>query len=220
LRVIRNGVDISRFNTNESYEAVRRSFAEPSEKIVLFVGRLVYEKGVHVLLGAAPKVLSALPNVKFVIVGEGGMKEQLLNEAWNFGIAEKVFFTGFVDEKTLILLYRASNVAVIPSLYEPFGITALEAMAAKVPVVTSDVGGLTEIVEHDRTGVKVFPGSPDSLAWGITRVLTDPQYADWIKTNAYEEVLKEYTWKKIGEKTKILYQWVYDEYEMGSWKPT
>jgi glycosyltransferase involved in cell wall biosynthesis len=143
-----------------------------------------------------------------------------MGEVQRMGLLKNVFFTGIIDDQTLKSIYACADVCVVPSLYEPFGIVAIEAMAAKVPVVVSDTGGLAEIVEHDKTGIKVFPGSSDSLAWGITRVLTDPQYADWIKTNAYEEVLKEYTWKKIGEKTKILYQWVYDEYQMGSWKPT
>ncbi|MEM2995804.1 MAG: glycosyltransferase family 4 protein, partial [Candidatus Bathyarchaeia archaeon] len=105
-------------------------------------------------------------------------------------------------------------------LYEPFGITALEAMAAQTPVVASDTGGLAEIIEHDKTGVKVFPNNSDSLAWGITRVLLDPNYAKWLRANAYDKVLKEYTWGRIAEKTKILYQWVYDEYQSGSWKST
>ncbi len=82
-------------------------------------------------------------------------------------------FTGFVDDETLRKLQRCADVSVVPSLFEPFGIVALEAMAAKSPVVVSDTGGLSEIVEHDVTGVKVYPDNPDSLAWGITKVLLD-----------------------------------------------
>jgi hypothetical protein len=174
--------------------------------MVVFVGRLVYEKGVHVLIGAAPKVLSVLPKVSFVIVGEGGMKEYLSKEAWDFGIAHRVFFTGFVDEKTLISIYKASDVAVFPSLYEPFGITALEAMAAKTPLVVSDTGGLAEIVEHDKTGVKIYPDNSDSLAWGILRILQNQSFANAIRENAYQHVIEDYGWNRIADETIGVYR--------------
>jgi len=201
VRVIRNGVDASKFNLDIDYEVVKRRFANPGEKIVLFVGRLVHEKGVQVLIGAAPKVLSVLPNAKFIIVGEGGMKERLLKETWDFGISHKVFFTGFLDEKTLTLLYKVSAVAVVPSLYEPFGITALEAMAAQVPLVVSDIGGLSEIVEHDTTGVKVYADNSDSVAWGIIRVLTDEAYASRLRRNAHRKIVDDYNWDRISNET-------------------
>jgi len=218
IHVVPNGVDASKFDKKVEYAAVKRRYAGPNEVIVLFVGRLVAEKGIHVLIGAAPKVLSILPNVKFIIVGEGGMKENLLKETWDFGISHKVFFTGFLDCESLYSLYRCADVCVVPSLYEPFGITALEAMAARVPVVVSDTGGLSEIVEHDKTGVKTFPNNSDSLAWGITRILLDPSYAEMIKEMAYEEVLKKYDWNHIGEETRALYERVHEECQKGSWR--
>jgi glycosyltransferase involved in cell wall biosynthesis len=206
LSVIRNGVDVSKFNIKIDSQAIRRRYAKPDEKMVLYVGRLVHEKGVHVLIGAVPKVLSVLPDVNFVIVGEGGMKEYLSKEAWDFGVADHVFFPGFVDEETLISLYKASDAAVFPSLYEPFGITALEAMAAKTPVVVSDTGGLAEIVEHDKTGVKVHPDNSDSLAWGILRVLQNQKLANVIRENAYRKVVKDYDWDVIADETIGVYR--------------
>jgi len=92
-------------------------------------------------------------------------------------------------------------------------------MAARVPVVVSDTGGLSEIVEHDKTGVKTFPNDSDSLAWGITRVLLDPSYAEMIKEMAYEEVLKKYDWNHIGEETGALYERVHEECQKDSWRP-
>ena len=85
----------------------------------------------------------------------------------------------------LLKLQKCADVSVVPSLFEPFGIVALEAMAAKSPVVASDTGGLSEIIEHDVTGVKVYPNNPDSLAWGITKVLQDDVYAKQIRDKAY-----------------------------------
>jgi glycosyltransferase involved in cell wall biosynthesis len=92
-------------------------------------------------------------------------------------------------------------------------------MAAKTPLVASNTGGLSEIVEHDRTGTKVFGGNPDSVAWGIIRVLTDPGYADWIKNNAYKKALEVYNWTEIAKQTKTFYETILKEYESGPWKP-
>jgi len=215
---IPNGVDAGAFSKKFNGDKVRSRYARADEKIVLFVGRLVHEKGVHVLIGAMPEVLARV-NAKFVIVGNGYMKDPLIGQVHRMGLGHKACFTGFIDDQTLKLLYSCADVCVVPSLYEPFGITALEAMAAHVPVVVSDVGGLSEIIEHDKTGVKVYPDNSNSLAWGITRVLLDPDYADWVKTNAYNKVSKKYTWKKIGKRTKTLYRRVYHEYRSGPWKP-
>jgi glycosyltransferase involved in cell wall biosynthesis len=206
LRVIPNGVDVSRFDAKADWETVRRRYAKPDEKMILYVGRLVYEKGVHVLIGAVPKVLSALPNVSFVIVGEGGMQDYLEKEAWDFGVTDHVFFTGFVDGETLVSLYKASDAAVFPSLYEPFGITALEAMAARTPVVVSDTGGLAEIVEHDKTGVKVYSDNSDSLAWGILRVLQNRRLTNSIRESAYRKVVRDYDWNRIADETVEVYR--------------
>jgi glycosyltransferase involved in cell wall biosynthesis len=219
VMMIPNGVDTNAFHRKIDGDKFRSKYASADEKIVLFVGRFVHEKGVHVLIGAMPKVLSRA-DAKFVIVGNGYMKDSLIGQVHRMGLADKAYFTGFVDDQTLKLLYDCADICVVPSLYEPFGIVALEAMAAQTPVVASDTGGLSEIIDHDKTGVKVYPDNSDSLAWGITRLLLDPDYANWIKKNAYNKVLKEYTWRKIGERTKILYQRVYDEYKSGTWKPT
>jgi glycosyltransferase involved in cell wall biosynthesis/predicted transcriptional regulator len=205
LHVIPNGVNAAKFSGDVDTAPIKEKYAKNGEKIVSFVGRLVHEKGVHVLIGAVPKVLSAMPKVNFVIVGEGGMKDYLAKEAYDFGVADHVFFAGFVDEKTLIAIYRASDAAVFPSLYEPFGITALEAMAAKTPIVVTETGGLAEIVDHEKTGIKVYVDNSDSLAWGILRVLKNPDIARKIRENGYREVLKEYDWNAIAERTMKVY---------------
>jgi len=218
LVMVPNGVNAEVYAKTESWDlsGFRGKFALPEEKIVLFVGRLVHEKGVHVLVNAVPKVLGKV-NAKFIIVGNGYMKEQLSNIVKNIGLAHKVMFTGFVDDETLRKLQKCADVSVVPSLFEPFGIVALEAMAAKSPVVVSDTGGLSEIVEHDVTGVKVYPDNPDSLAWGITKVLLDEAYANRIRTNAYKEVQEKYDWYKIAQQTKAVYEAVLNEYSKSIW---
>jgi len=219
IEVIPNGVDVNVFTKDFDKTQLRSQYALPEEKLVLFVGRLVYEKGVHVLIGAVPRVLARV-NAKFVIVGDGYMKDSLQGQVRSMGLSHKVVFAGFLDEQSLRSLYKCADLCVVPSLYEPFGITALEAMAAQVPVVASDVGGLSEIVEHDKTGVKVYSNNPDSLAWGITRVLLDVGYAKWIQSNAYQKALEMYSWDKISDRMKTFYQKILDEYEVSSWKPT
>lgn len=218
LMMIPNGVNTEVYKKNEKEDLAkfRNKYALPEEKIVLFVGRLVYEKGVHVLVNAASKVLEKT-NAKFIIVGNGYMKDQLLNIVNSTGLAHKVMFTGFVDDDTLRKLQRCADVSVVPSFFEPFGIVALEAMAARSPVVVSDTGGLSEIVNHDVDGVKVYTGNPDSLAWGITRALTNEQYANTIRKNAYQKILEKYNWEKIGQQTKNLYENVLAEHSKSFW---
>ena len=216
--MVPNGVNTHVYESveKEDLKAFRSRFALPEEKIVLFVGRLVYEKGVHVLINAAPKVLEKV-NAKFIIVGSGYMKEQLLNIVRSMKLEHKVLFAGFLDEETLLKLQKCADVSVVPSLFEPFGIVALEAMAAKSPVVVSDTGGLSEIVDHDSTGVKAYPNNPESLAWGITKILLDESYKNHIVENAYRKVQEKYDWERIAQQTKRIYEGVLGEYSKSFW---
>ena len=218
LVMVPNGVNTHVYEhaAKQDLKMFRSTFALPEEKLVLFVGRLVYEKGAHVLINAIPKVLEKV-DAKFVIVGSGYMKEQLSNIVKSMGLEHKVLFTGFLDDETLLKLQKCADVSAVPSLFEPFGIVALEAMAAKSPVVVSDTGGLSEIVEHDVTGVKVYPNNPDSLAWGITKILLDENYRNRIRENAYMKVQEKYDWDKIAQQTKRIYEGVLGEYSKSFW---
>ena len=218
LIMISNGVNAEAFAKyeNEDLSQFRSKFALPEEKIVLFVGRLVYEKGVHVFVNAAPKVLEK-ENAKFIIVGNGYMKDQLSSVVKALGLAHKVLFTGFVDDETLRKLQKCADVSVVPSLFEPFGIVALEAMAAKSPVVVSDAGGLPEIVDHDVDGVRTYAGNPESLAWGITRVLADDAYANRLRQNALKKIREKYNWNQIAQQTKSIYETVLNDYSKSFW---
>jgi glycosyltransferase involved in cell wall biosynthesis len=216
--MIPNGVNADIYAGLDKKDLVqfRRKFALPEEKIVLFVGRLVYEKGVHVLVNAIPRVLENV-NAKFVIVGNGYMKEQLSGLVKTLGISQKVLFTGFIDDETLRKLQTCADVSVVPSLFEPFGIVALEAMAAKSPVVVSDTGGLGEIVYHDVDGVKVYTNNPDSLAWGIIKVLESEKYAEHIRNNAFKKIQEKYNWNRIAQQTENMYKSVLSEYSKSFW---
>ena len=216
MDVIANGVDARKFDVSFDRAEFRNMFAKPEEKIVFFVGRMVPEKGVQVLIEAVPEILPAYNDVKFVIVG-GGEKSHLVRRAEELGISSHVFFTGYVDDDTLLKLYKVADVAVYPSLYEPFGIVALEAMAAQVPVVVSDVGGLREVVDHGVTGLTAWADNPDSLAWAILRVLKNPYSAKQMAQNAYRKVQDQFSWDRIAEQTASVYERVWAEYLNSDW---
>ena len=205
IRVIPNGIDPSIFTNLKGVEEVKSRFADRGEKLVLFVGRLVVEKGVLVLLDAIPKVLQRV-DAEFVIAGDGYLRSEVVKRVAESGLGGKVHVTGYLDTDTIRRLFLAADVCVIPSLYEPFGIVALEAMAAGCPVVASDTGGLSEIIEHEKTGVKVYPNNPDSLAWGILRVLESKDLVERLKKNMREKVEREYRWSTIAQATKDVYE--------------
>ena len=216
IDVVPNGINSSLFEGPIEVEGLRARFALADEILVLYVGRLVYEKGITLLVEAMPHVLRSL-NVKLVIVGEGYLKEDLINRIHDLGMDDKVYVTGFLDSEILRGLFRVADVCVIPSMYEPFGIVALEAMAAGSPIVTSGVGGLGEILEHDKNAVFVYP-TPESIAWGITKVLKDPTYADRIRQQARMRI-SSYRWEAIAESTLGIYRRALREFEGGTWKP-
>ncbi|MGF3521744.1 MAG: glycosyltransferase family 4 protein [Candidatus Bathyarchaeia archaeon] len=218
LVMVPNGVNPHVYDVleNQDLSAFRSKYALPEEKIVLYVGRLVYEKGIHVLINAVPKVLEKV-NAKFVIVGTGYMKEQLSNIVKSMGLEHKVLFTGFEEEANVLKLQKIADVSVVPSLFEPFGIVALEAMAAKSPVVVSDTGGLSEIVDHEYTGMKAYSNNTESLAWAITKVLLDENLRRRIRENAYKKILEKYDWDKIAQQTRQTYEGVIGEYSKSFW---
>jgi glycosyltransferase involved in cell wall biosynthesis len=219
IDIIFNGVDAKKFAfawTEEERVAHRAKLALPEEKIVMYVGRFVREKGIQVLLNSASAVLAQEPNTKFLIVG-GGNREKFEKFIQWAGLQNKVLFTGFMANRSLHQLYRCADVAVFPSLYEPFGIVALEGMAAGAPVVASDAGGLREVVLHDRTGTLSFAGSPESLAWGVLRVLQDPKRAARLSEAAHARLEAEFTWPHLAAQTIALYERVWSEFLDSYW---
>jgi glycosyltransferase involved in cell wall biosynthesis len=209
--VIPNGTDPEVFDFPFDPKSVRPHYAAAHEQIILFVGRLVTEKGVQVMLNAAPAVLAQCPGARFLIVGTGYHMDELRRQAHALGIAHHVRFLGYVSDDDLKRLYRIADAVCIPSLYEPFGIVALEGMAANVPVVTSDTGGLRDFVEHMVTGVTTYAGDAASLAWGLLEVLRNPALANQLREVAYEKVRHIYNWKVIAQRTLEVYDKVLKE---------
>jgi glycosyltransferase involved in cell wall biosynthesis len=154
--------------------------------------------------------------VKFVIIG-GGNTNSLKQQAWNLGIWDKCYFTGFMSDEDLDKFQTIADCAVFPSLYEPFGIVALESFAARVPVVVSDTGGLPEVVQHSKTGIVTYTNNADSLAWGILEVLRNPAYVQWLIDNAYESLSTRFCWSKLAKQTEAVYGRVLHERSQVDW---
>ena len=206
INVIPNGINLTNFNGIDRDYDFRRQYAADNEKIILYMGRLVYEKGVQHLISAMPKILNGYNDAKLIIAGKGGMIDELKAEAEALGLGNKVYFTGYLDSKQVQKMYKCADVAVFPSTYEPFGIVALEAMLAGVPTVVSDVGGLNEIVEHGVTGMKSYAGNANSIADSILNILYDHQLAANVSKNAKAKVKELYNWNKIAQDSHFVYQ--------------
>jgi len=206
LMVIANGVDPANMGVPRQITPEARKFDHAGEKLILFVGRLVPEKGAQVLLEAFQILLAQNQDIKLIIGGAGTYESFLKNLACELGVADKVLFPGFLNETRRNRYLKEADVAVFPSLYEPFGIVALEAMAAHVPVIVSDTGGMREVVEHGIDGYKVPPGRPGHLAYYIMEILKNPGLARELTARAWKKVLTVYDWHAIGLKTLEAYR--------------
>ena len=206
ISVIPNGINLNNFTGIDRDYDFRRRFAMDNEKIILYVGRLVYEKGVQHLISAMPKILENYHDSKLVIAGKGGMIDELKSQVESMGLSNKVYFTGYLNQKEVQKMYKCADVAVFPSTYEPFGIVALEAMLAGIPTVVSDIGGLNEIVEHGVNGMKSYTGNPNSIADSVLSLLFYPQLAMNVTKNAKNKVKDEFNWQKIAQDTHYIYE--------------
>jgi glycogen(starch) synthase len=205
--IIPNAIDETKYQTSVDRGSVRQRYGVGyGEKLILCVGRLVPQKGTEYFIRAIPHIAKRYPEAKFIIVGEGWSRDILESEARASGHGGKIQFTGFASDQEVINLMTSADVLVVPSVYEPFGIVALEGMATGVPVVASQVGGLSEVIEHDHTGLFVYPKSPESIAWGIDRILSDPDHAKWLTENAKEKLHNAYSWEAVAMKTVEVYR--------------
>jgi len=180
--------------------------------MVFFLGRLTWVKGVRNLLQAMPMILKEYPNTKLLILGKGEEQKDVYETAGRLGIKENVVCKfEFISEEERILHYAASDICVFPSIYEPFGIVSLEAMAMEKPIVVGAHGvvGFCEQVINtgpDQNGIHVNGENPADIAWGIKEVLKDPERAKNVGQNGRKRVLQYFTWKKVAEQTLEIYQ--------------
>jgi glycogen(starch) synthase len=203
--VIPNGIDPEDLQPSGDLDALRARFAAPEDRLVLLVGRLVYEKGFQDALAALPGLIRRLGNVRYLVAGSGTHEAQLKAQAQKLGIAEHGTFLGWIGDDVLHSLYRIADLTVVPSIYEPFGLVALEAMASGCPCIVADTGGLREVVPNRDVGLRFRAESPRSLAHWVARVLTDEELRDRLVTEASEHVLR-FDWDEIAVQTAELYR--------------
>jgi glycosyltransferase involved in cell wall biosynthesis len=217
ISVVWNGVDPERYNPRncsaERAAAIRDRYGiKPDEKMLLFLGRLTWVKGVGNLVQAMPMVLEEYPNTKLVILGKGEQQNDIIETASRLGISDKIAYRfEFVPEEERILHYAASDICIFPSIYEPFGIVSLEAMAMEKPLIVGAQGvvGFREQVipfGPDQNGVHINGGNPADIAWGIKEVLYDPDRAKKWGQNGRKRVQQYFTWRKVAEQTLQIYE--------------
>jgi glycosyltransferase involved in cell wall biosynthesis len=206
MRVIYNGIHANKFDGwIDPGQVKARYHIGPLDPTVLFVGRMTYQKGPDLLVEAAPDVLKDYPNAKFIFVGDGDMKNHLINRAHQLGVAHATRFTGFIPDEEKINLLKSCDVVCVPSRNEPFGVVVLEAWAAGKPVIAIHGTGAGDIVWHDVTGLKVY-GYPNSIAWGVKNIFSDFEKARWMGRNGRYAAEKEFNWNKIASETLKVYQ--------------
>ena len=200
-----NGIDPEDLQPVANLPRLRARYAAPEEKLVLLVGRLVYEKGFHLALDALPGVIERVGGVRFLVAGSGTAERDLRAQARKLGLLEHGEFLGWIDDAMLHSLYAMSDLCVIPSLYEPFGLVALEAMASGCPCIVADTGGLREVVPGgERVGLRFRARDSESLAERVETLLTDDELRDRLVAEASEHVLS-FDWADVARRTAEVY---------------
>ena len=205
ISVIPNGIDPLDLQPVDDLDKLRAQFAAPEERLVVLVGRLVYEKGFQLALEALPGLVERLGDVRFLVAGSGTHEQELRRQAADLGLDAHGTFLGWIGDDVLHSLYRIADLCVVPSIYEPFGLVALEAMASGCPCIVADTGGLREIVpEDERVGLRFNGGDAEHLAVMVERLLTDDVLRERLVVEASEHVLS-FDWADVARQTAALY---------------
>jgi len=206
VAVIPNGIDPDDLQPADEGELrrLRGEFAKPEEKLVLLIGRLVYEKGFQIALEAMPELIERVPGTRFLVAGSGTHEQELKKQASDLGLMDHGTFLGWIGDDVLHQLYRISDVCVVPSIYEPFGLVALEAMASGCPCIVADTGGLREVVPHGEVGLRFRTRDPEALGGMVERVLTEPDLTERLVAEASEHVLR-FDWNDVARRTAEIY---------------
>lgn len=206
LRCVYNGVNCLRYDGNlwDPSEVRGLYGVGPMDPMVLFVGRMATQKGPDILVEAIPSVLASRPDAKFVLVGDGYMKEALVARIHEMGVAGSVCFTGQMSGQPLVDLFKATDLVAIPSRNEPFGIVTLEAWASNKPVVVTKSGGPREFVWHDNDGYLVDTSS-DGMAWGICTAFSNFEHARYMGDRGRVKAAFQFSWDNIAENTNNIY---------------
>jgi glycogen(starch) synthase len=205
VTVIPNGIDPTDLQPVADLPRFRARFAAPEEKLILLVGRLVYEKGFHLALDALPGLIRRVGGIRFIVAGTGTAEAELKAQAARLGLMEHGTFLGWTGDDTLHSLYAIADLCLVPSLYEPFGLVALEAMASGCPTIVADTGGLREVVPGGRrVGLRFRARSPRSLERMAHQLLTSDELRERLVAEASEHILR-FDWADVARQTAEVY---------------
>jgi glycogen(starch) synthase len=206
VSVIPNGIDPEDLQPQDPGELrrLRSEFATPSQKLVLLIGRLVYEKGFQLALEAMPRVIDQIPDTRFLVAGSGTHEAELHRQAEELGLMYHGTFLGWIGDDVLHSLYRIADLTVVPSIYEPFGLVALEAMASGCPCIVADTGGLREVVPNDEAGIRFRSRDPQALAEETVRVLGDEELGRRLVDEGLDHI-RRFDWGDVAERTAVVY---------------
>jgi glycogen synthase len=204
IEVIPNGIDPLDLTPVDDLARLRARFAAPTDRLVVLVGRLVYEKGFQIALDALPRVIERVPGVRFLVAGSGTHESELKAQAERLGLLRHGGFLGWIGDDVLRSLYRIADLCVVPSIYEPFGLVALEAMASGCPCIVADTGGLREVVPNDDVGLRFRSRDPRSLAQMMEWVLANPALRFRLVTEASAHVAR-FDWSDVARRTGEVY---------------
>lgn len=194
IRIVPNGVDIEKFKPAQDREAIKHQFGLGDDPCILFVGSLIPRKGLPFLVEAAKRITKTNSRIKFLIVGEGPSKNQLLGTLKTANLSSNFKFLGNISEDTLPALYNCAEALVLPSIQEGQGIVLLEAQASGKPVVAFDVGGVNEAVRNGETGLLTKRGNSEELADALLRLLSDKDLREKMGANGRKFVVDNFTW--------------------------
>jgi glycogen(starch) synthase len=206
VTVIHNGIESRAWRVGAAeVAAMRREHSPDGTPLLLFFGRLEWEKGVHDLIAALPRIRACHPGARLVVAGKGRQEQELLAVARKHRVRRAVDFVGHLSDRELRAALAAADAVVLPSRYEPFGIVALEAAAAGAPLVASTAGGLGEVVVDGRTGVSFPPGDVAGIADAVHTVLADPSAARSRARAARGRLAVDFDWNRIAAATADVY---------------
>jgi glycosyltransferase involved in cell wall biosynthesis len=204
---VHNGINVHRFDGYIDPAICRARYGiGPLDPMALFAGRLSIQKGPDLLLEAIPGALNSRHDAKFVFVGDGHMRGDLERRAHELGVAHAVRFLGAMGaDGDLVNLFKATDVVVVPSRNEPFGIVILEGWAAGKPVIATHNGGPREFVTHGQEGYLVYD-NPGSICWGLNEIFCNFEQARWMGERGRVKAAYTFSWDRIAEHTENVYR--------------
>jgi glycosyltransferase involved in cell wall biosynthesis len=207
--VIHNGVDTDFYKPSEP--TFRNKYDNDFENLLLFVGRIVKQKGLHLLIDAMPEILREHPRTGLLIVGKGKMRQYLERKIKRMGLEKNIVFPGFIDDSLMPQLYSSADIFVLPSLWETFGFVLVEAASCGVPLCASNAGGIPEVVKEGENGCIFEMGNVKDTAEKLNTMLDDGKLRRDMGRKGRETALKKFDWDLITAKTSDFYGELIDE---------